>query len=153
MTSIIGQSPSGPQLAARAGFTIIELVIAMFLITSALLGTAALMATSQRHQRRAAAREEMLSLAEARIDQMRMFQNATKASKLRDSLTIGGSKASSVANYADSLTGLDGKSYRRRWQISAGTVGMRNVSIRVEPRYTDAYAPSGIEIQTLFYLH
>jgi type II secretory pathway component PulJ len=137
----------------RRGFTIVELVIAMFLITSGLLGTAALMATSQRYQRSAAAREEMMALAEARIDQMRMFQNATKASRLRDSLTVGGSTTASVANYADSLTGLDGKSYRRRWRIANTIVGTRSVLIRVEPRYTDHYVPTGVEVQTLFYIH
>lgn len=125
----------------------------MFLITSGLLGTAALMATSQRYQRRAAIREEMASLGESRIDQMRLFQTATKASRLRDSLRAGGSTTASVASYADSLTGLDGRSYRRRWRIAAAIVGTRNVTIRVEPRYADPYAPSGVELQTLFYIH
>jgi Tfp pilus assembly protein PilV len=137
----------------RGGFTIIELVIAMFLITAGLLGAAGLMATSQRYQRRAAAREQMAALAEGMFDQLRMYQSAPVASGLRARLNVGGSLTTSTSGYADSLTAADGRSYRRRWQIENGAAGTRQVTLRVEARFIDPSAPPPIQFQSLVFIH
>jgi prepilin-type N-terminal cleavage/methylation domain-containing protein len=137
----------------RRGFTLVELMVAIVLITVGLLGSAALMATSLRYQRGAASREEMLALAEAKLDELRSYQNAPAGSGLKVRLAVGGSLTSSVANYYDEVNGPSLKPYRRRWQITQGTVRTRDVQIRVEPRYTDRYAAWRVDLRTLIQLY
>jgi prepilin-type N-terminal cleavage/methylation domain-containing protein len=143
----------GPSLRRRRGFTLIELMVAIVLITVGLIGSAALMATSLRYQRGAASREEMLSLGEAKLDELRSYQNATVASGLRSRLAIGGSLTSSVSGYSDNVSGPTGKPYVRRWQITNGTIRTRQVQVRVEPAYADTYAAPRVELSTLIQIH
>jgi type IV pilus assembly protein PilV len=136
-------------LESRRGFTLVELMVAMMLITVGLIGSAALTATSLRYQRAAARREEMLALAEAKLDELRSYQNATVASGLRAKLAAGGSLTSSLTNYSDDVASPSLKQYRRRWQITDGTVRTRQVAVRVEPNYVDGYAARRVDLQTL----
>jgi prepilin-type N-terminal cleavage/methylation domain-containing protein len=145
-------SPSYPRGRPRRGFTLVELMVAIVLITVGLLGSAALMATSQRYQRGAASREEMATLAEAKLDELRSYQAAPliTGAALRAKLAPGGSLTSSVTNYADSLAvSGTGKRYRRRWLIVASVTGTRQLFMRVQPMFTDAYAPSTLDLTTL----
>jgi prepilin-type N-terminal cleavage/methylation domain-containing protein len=147
------QIPPTPQRRrARTGFTLVELMVAVVLITVGLLGSAALMTATLRHQRGAASREEMLALAEAKLDELRGYQNAPVASGLKARLAVGGSLTSSVTNHYDEVNGPSLKPYRRRWQIANGTVRTRDVQIRVEPRYTDKYAAPRVDLRTLIQL-
>jgi prepilin-type N-terminal cleavage/methylation domain-containing protein len=133
----------------RRGFTLIELMVAIVLITVGLIGSAALMATSLRYQRGASSREEMLALAEAKLDELRSYQNATVASGLRAKLAVGGSLTSAVTDYNDNPTSPTGKAYVRRWEITNGTVRTRSVQVRVTPGYSDPYATLRVDLQTL----
>jgi prepilin-type N-terminal cleavage/methylation domain-containing protein len=139
--------------SSRNGFTIIELVLAMFLITVGLVGTAALMATSQRYQRASAAREEMATLAERKLEELRLYQSAPTASGLKAKLAVGGSLTSSVTNYADSMPGASGKAYRLRWEITNALAGTREVVVQVQPKYTDSFVVSSVQFRSLVYLH
>jgi prepilin-type N-terminal cleavage/methylation domain-containing protein len=129
---------------SRRGFTLVELMVAIVLITVGLLGSAALMASTMRYQRGAASREEMLALAEAKVDELRSYQNASIASGLRPRLAVG--------TYTDNPTGPSLKPYRRMWRITNGTVRTRAVLVRVEPAYTDTYAAPRVDLQTLIQL-
>jgi prepilin-type N-terminal cleavage/methylation domain-containing protein len=142
-------SSGARQRPSRRGFTLVELMVAIVLITVGLIGSAALMATSLRYQRGASSREEMLALAEGKLDELRSYQNATVASGLRAKLAVGGSLTSSVTNYNDNPTSPAGKPYVRRWEITNGTVRTRSVQVRVEPGYTDKYAALRVDLQTL----
>ena len=137
----------------RRGFSLVELMVAIVLLTVGLFGSAALMATSLRFQRGASSREEMLTLGEAKLDELRSYQSASLASGLRAKIAPGGSTTSSVTDYADSLASPHGKPYRRRWQISNSVVRTREIQIRVEPRYSDQHATQGINLRTLIQIH
>jgi hypothetical protein len=127
----------------------LELAVAMLLIAVALVSTAALTSTSLRFQRGASTREEMVTLAEAKLDELRSYQLAPKGTPSWEKLAAGGSLTSSVTGYSDAVTIPGGKSYRRRWEIVAATAGTRDVTLRVEPMFSDAYATSRVEMRTL----
>jgi prepilin-type N-terminal cleavage/methylation domain-containing protein len=133
----------------RGGFTLIELAVAMMLIAVGLIGAAALMSTSLRYQRGAATREDMITIAETKLDELRSYQIAPTGSPSWNMLAAGGSVTSSVTGYADSLTTLGGKSYRRRWQLVDAIAGTRELHLRVEPRFEDVYAARPLEFRTL----
>jgi prepilin-type N-terminal cleavage/methylation domain-containing protein len=146
------QPPTRHASRSRRGFTLVELMVAIVLITVGLLGSAALMATTVGHTRGASSREEMLALAEAKLDELRSYQNAPATTGLKARLAVGGSLTSSVANYNDDVNGPSGKPYRRRWQIANGTVRTRDVQVRVQPRYTDRYRATPVDVRTLIQL-
>jgi prepilin-type N-terminal cleavage/methylation domain-containing protein len=148
-----GSRSLGVAWRARGGFSLVELMVAIVLLTVGLFGSAALMATSLRYQRGTSGREEMLALGEAKLDELRSYQTANLASGLRPRLAPGGSTTSSVNGYADSLTSPQGKPYRRRWQITTSVIRTREIQIRVEPRYADGYVTPGITLRTLIQVH
>jgi prepilin-type N-terminal cleavage/methylation domain-containing protein len=142
-----------PALRPRRGFTIVELAVAIVLISVGLLGSAALMATNLRHQRGAAAREEMVTLAESKLDEMTTIARTTKASGLRVRLARGGSLTTPVQNYADSMTTQSGKVYRRLWQVDSLAAFSRQVRVRIQPKYSDLHVPTELDFQTRVYIH
>jgi prepilin-type N-terminal cleavage/methylation domain-containing protein len=139
---------SPAKLRRRRGFTLVELAVAMMLIGVGLIGAAALMSASLRYQRSASTREDMIMLAETKLDELRSYQLAPAGTPAAAKLNVGGSLSMSVNGYADSLT-TSGKSYRRRWLIVAAVAGTRQVALRVEPRFSDAYATRALEFRTL----
>lgn len=145
--------PTASGVRSRRGFTLVELAIAVILISVGLLGSAALMATSLRYQRGSTSRDEMLSLAEAKLDELNTYSRATVASGLRLRLAAGGSLTSSVTGYADSTTTVSGKAYRLRWRVDSLAHYSRNVQVRVQPKYNDPMAPTGLDVQTRLYIH
>jgi prepilin-type N-terminal cleavage/methylation domain-containing protein len=138
-----------PRLRSRRGFTLVELMVAIVLITVGLIGSAALMSSSLRYQRGASSREEMLALAEGKLDELRSYQNAPVVSGLRARLAVGGSVTSPVPGYFDAVNSPTGKPYLRRWAITNGTVRTRAVQVRIVPIYVDYFATSRVDLQTL----
>lgn len=133
----------------RSGFTLVELAVAMMLIAVALVGSAALTTTSLRYQRGASTRDEMVTLAESKIDELRSYQLAPSGTTSWTKLAAGGSLTSSVSGYSDDVTVPGGKTYRRRWEIVSSTAGTRQVTVRIEPTFTDKYATTQVELRTL----
>lgn len=125
--------------APRAGFTIVELLLAIVLLSVGMLGMAGLLVGSTRLQRLAGSRAELTTLAEAKVEELRGYGQTDAGDPLRARLALGGSTTSTVTSYADSVTGLDAVTYRRRWEITAGIAGARQVRIRVEPSTRPRY--------------
>jgi hypothetical protein len=114
-----------------------------------LLGSAGLMASSIRQQRLVASRVEMVSIADAKIDELRAIGRTPLGDPLRSKLAVGGSMTTSVPNYNDVIDNADGRSYRRRWQIAADPTGARRVGIRVEPLVKGNYQWGRLDFITL----
>jgi prepilin-type N-terminal cleavage/methylation domain-containing protein len=136
---------------SRRGFTLVELVTAMLLITVALMGAAALIATSLRFQRGAASREEMITVAEAKLDHFRALQLAPKNSDPWKQLNVGGSLVSDQPDYSAEVKS-GGRRYRLRWQITNSTAGTRQVVLRVEPKALGAYVTPKVDFRTLVFV-
>jgi prepilin-type N-terminal cleavage/methylation domain-containing protein len=119
---------------ARRGFTIVELLLALMLLSVGMLASAGILVSSSRLQRLSASRAEMTSLAEAKIEELRSYGQTLPTDPLRANLAIGGSTTTTTTAYADSVTGLNNVVFLRRWQVTAGIAGARQVQLRVEPR-------------------
>jgi Tfp pilus assembly protein PilV len=115
----------------RKGFSLVELVIALMLLTFGLLSLASAMASTIVGQRASSSRNELGVLAEAKLEELRGYGSTIATDPLRAKLVIGGSVTTSTANYVDTVTAADDRAYIRRWAISAGVAGTRRVTIRV----------------------
>jgi prepilin-type N-terminal cleavage/methylation domain-containing protein len=136
------------RLRARRGFTLVELTVAMLLIVVGLLGSAALMSTSLRFQRGSSTREDMVTIAQGKLDELRSYQRAPKGSAAWSKLAVGGSVTTSVTGY-DSVVTVGARSYRLRWQLTADVAGTRFVTVRVQPISMDTYATGQVQFRTL----
>lgn len=126
--------PARNARTARRGFTIVELLLAIMLLSVGMLASAGILVSSSRLQRLAGSRAELTALGEAKIEELRSYGQTIPADPLRARLAIGGSTTVTTTAYADSVTGLNDVVYLRRWQISAGIAGARQLQLRVQPR-------------------
>ena len=117
----------------RKGFSLVELIIALLMLTFGLLSLASALASSIVGQRLSASRSELTVLAEAKLEELRGYGSTLAADPLRAKLISGGSLTADQTGYADSVQTSNGRSYVRRWQISGGIAGTRLVTIRVQP--------------------
>lgn len=124
---------------ARHGFTIVELLLAIILLSVGMLASAGILVSSTRLQRMAGSRAELTMMGEAKLEELRAYGQTKAADPLRSRLAIGGSTTTTTTAYADSVTGLNGTTYIRRWQLSAGIAGARQVQLRVVPQSTPKY--------------
>lgn len=129
------------------GFTIVEVLIAMVILTVALVSIAELMAITIRMQMLGRNQTQAARLAQDKIDEL-MSQNFTTNA----SVAIGGSLTADVANYFDDPSTL----YKRRWQVSAGPVdppvaanSLRILTVRIIPVVNDLRTSTPTDITTL----
>jgi type IV pilus modification protein PilV len=134
------------------GFTLIEVLVAMVILTIALVSMAELMAVTLRLQQLGRNQTAAVRLAQDKIDEL-MAQNWAVAAQL----AVGGSLTADVANHFDtpptvSLTDT-ARNYRRRWVVAAGPADpavaagrLRVITVRVTPVVADrrTYTPTDI---------
>jgi prepilin-type N-terminal cleavage/methylation domain-containing protein len=101
------------------GFTLIEVLIAMVILTVALVSMAELMAITLRMQQLGRNQTQATRLAQDKIDEL-MSRNFTFAE-----LTVGGSLTADVANHFDvpAAGTAANLQYRRRWLVEAMNFG------------------------------
>ena len=133
----------------RAGFTLVELMMAIVMLSFGLLGMAGLMVSSTQVQQLSTTRSQMTLVAESKLEELRSYGQTAAADPLRVRLNVGGSVAAPVAGYADSAQAPGGRWYYRRWQIVNDIAGTRRVNLRVVPRYDDKYVPRQAQFTTL----
>lgn len=132
------------------GFTLVELLIAMVIMTVGLLGLASSMATIMRWQQLSAARAEMTMLADGKLEQLR-GAGAVKSADVTE-LAIGGSVDAAAEPYTDAVAGSQGRSYVLLWRVTAGPGGTRNVEMRVKPTVDRPTTPKQLDFSTLIAL-
>jgi prepilin-type N-terminal cleavage/methylation domain-containing protein len=133
----------------RAGFTLVELMIAIVMLSFGLLGLAGLMVSSTQLQQLSTTRSQMTLVAESKLEELRSYGMTAAADPLRARLNVGGSLMAPAAGYADSAQAPGGRWYYRRWQITNDIAGMRRVSLRIVPSYDDKYVPRQVQFTTL----
>ena len=131
---------------ASAGFTIVELLIALVVLAVGLLAVGSGMAGVTRRQDLATSRAEMLDLAEAKLEQLRAAAISGTPDTMQ--LEIGGSTTSPQAAHADTAMGR-GRSYVRLWGVTAGPSDARRVTLRVRPMRDDPRTPAQLDVTTL----
>ena len=149
------------------GFTLIEVLIAMVILTVALVSMAELMAITLRMQQLGRNQTTATRLAQDKVDEL-MSRNFTFAQ-----LTVGGSLTADQANHFDvPAAGTGGNlQYRRRWlvealnfgdtvQVSTGTPAVvtntvigagttRRLTVRVIPITNDRRISNPIDLVTI----
>jgi Tfp pilus assembly protein PilV len=141
---------SGPYLwrpgRAENGFTLIELMLAIIVVVVGILGMASTMASMTRYQDLSASRTDMGALADNKFEQLRAAAQTRSADTVQ--LIVGGSLTVDVVNHNDAVTER-GRTYTRRWLVTAGVGGSRNVALRITPQVDDNRTPARIDFQTL----
>jgi hypothetical protein len=66
-------------------------------------------------------------------------------------LAIGGNLTANVADHNDVVTER-GRTYTRRWVVTAGVGGARNVTVRIEAQAGGPRAPASKDFHTLITL-
>ena len=139
------QRPADP--GGEAGFTLIEIVIAILVLTMGVLGLASIMAgTSQRHEQ-SVSHAELTSSADSKFDDLRAISAAGGADTIQ--LSVGGSLTENVEDHNDTIVTGVGRSVRRRWAVADGPAGTRSVTIRVQPDDDAAWDHTYLTFQTL----
>ena len=134
------------------GFTLIEVLVAMLILTVALVSMAGLMAVTLRMQQLGRNQTQAVRLAQDKIDEL-MTLNFTNAQ-----VAVGGLLTADVANHFDvpTLNGVP-QPYRRRWTVALGPADpgvtgnnqVRVLTVRVIPIATDTRTTAVTEIMTL----
>jgi prepilin-type N-terminal cleavage/methylation domain-containing protein len=142
------------------GFTVIEVLVAMVILTVALVSLAELMAVTLRLQQLGRNQTAATRLAQDKIDEL-MSRNWGGAAPSAQ-LALGGSLTADVANHFDTppvVPGAASLNYRRRWVITAGpedddTLPINNaladrlrvITVRVIPVVNDrrTYTPTDL---------
>ena len=137
-----------PRAQTEAGFTLIELMISIVVIVIGVLGMSSVTATTIRHQDLTAARTDMAALADNKFEELRGFAGAVQRTADTMQLVPGGSLTVATANYNDAVTER-GRTYTRRWLVTAGVGGTRDVTIRITPPAAGTRTVQPKDFQTL----
>lgn len=136
------------------GFTVIEVLVAMVLLTVALVSMAELMAVTLRLQQLGRNQTAATRLAQDKLDEL-MSQN-WDAAVPPPQLAVGGSLDADQPDHFDIPPTFDGSTalnYRRRWVVDPGPVDaplpadrLRVITVRVIPIVTDrrTYTPTDL---------
>ena len=139
-------SLTAPVRPAESGFTLVELMLAIIVLTVGLLGLASTMASMTRYQDLSAVHADMTALGDHKIEQLRVAATYMTADTMQ--LVIGGSLTVPTAPYTDTQVER-GRTFIRLWQVQAGPGGTRQVTLRVQPVVDDARTPSRLDFTTL----
>ena len=117
------------------GFTLAEVVVAMFVCVVGLMGMAQMLAVTLRMQQLGRNSASAVRMAQDKIDELSSMNFADAV--LSPSVQCGGSLTANVTNYNDVPTvGGQAQPYRRRWLVQAGPDAdpqLRQVTVRVIP--------------------
>jgi prepilin-type N-terminal cleavage/methylation domain-containing protein len=137
---------TAPARPAESGFTLVEMMLAIIVLTVGLLGLASTMASMTRYQDLAAVHADMTALGDHKIEQLRVAATYMTADTMQ--LVVGGSVTVPTALHVDTLVER-GRTFVRLWQVQAGPGGTRQVTLRVRPVVDDARTPSQLDFTTL----
>ena len=144
----MSQVPMHSRCQSEAGFTLVELMIAIVVIVIGVAGMSSVTATTIRQQDVSAARTDMAALADNKFEELRGIAGAVQRTADTVQLVPGGSLTVATANYNDAVTER-GRTYTRLWLVTAGVGGTRNVTIRITPPAMGPRTPQPRDFHTL----
>lgn len=152
MTFTANASASAQQPARRAGFTVVEIIVAVMILVIGLIAMAGIMGATAQLQRLTSSRAEITTLAETKIEELRAYGMTASTDPLRAKLAVGGSKTTPTAGYTDTVPGVRGKTYIRTWGITQDVVGTRRADVRVKPVIDGKNDIKSLDFSTLIWL-
>lgn len=126
---------------SERGFTLIEVLFAMVILTVALVSMAELMAITLRMQMMGRNETAAIRLVQSKIDELVAVDFANAA------VNVGGNLDADVTNYNDD----PGDGFHRRWQIAAiaGETNVRTLTVRVIPETLDRRTNAQVQLTTI----
>lgn len=114
----------------HAGFSMVELMVALMIFSFGILAAVALLGSGYRYEGQAQLGTQMTVIAEMKLEELR----AVAGTKLADTVALvpGGGLDSAVPGYWESAQ-LDGRDFTVRWQVLTGPAGTRQLTVRVIP--------------------
>jgi Tfp pilus assembly protein PilV len=137
---------TAPAARNEAGFTLVELMLGLIVLTIGLLGMASTMVSMTRYQDLSAVHADMTALGDHKIEQLRVAATYMTADTMQ--LVPGGSLTVQTAPYFDTVVER-GRTFIRLWAVAAGPGGARQVTVRVRPQVDDARTPAQLDFSTL----
>jgi prepilin-type N-terminal cleavage/methylation domain-containing protein len=122
-----------------AGFTLVELLISVTILSFGLLSVASLLLTAVTLNSLGKSTNEGLAYAR---DKMEALKALPSDSTQRD---VGGSLTSDSTGYFDTVG-----TFKRRWQISTGPVSTKTYTVSVIPLNADARRNKTVTLTTIF---
>ncbi len=129
-----------------SGFSLLELMFALVILTVGLLGMASLMIAVTRSGMIAGTRGELTEVVQNKIEQLRAYAAAGTADTVQ--LNIGGTLGSPVANHVDTTMSSEGRSYVRTWVVTTGPGGTRTVTVQGEARDRVVFTVPTVDVTT-----
>lgn len=129
---------------SSAGFTLVEVIFSILVLTVGLVAMAQLLAISVRMHQLSRNTEIATQLAERKFEELMKLNFDTAAAV---QITTGDSLNSNVVNYFDAPAGTQ---FTRRWLVEAGPVARtRRVTVRLVPRQTDRLLYKPVQLTTI----
>ena len=131
---------------SERGFTLVEVLVAMVIVTIALVSLAELMAITLRMQLLGRNQTAAVRLVQSKIDQLVAVGFTTNGSPTAI-VAPGGSLSSDSSGYNDDPE--DG--FHRRWVISAitGETRIRTLTVKVSPTRVDRRTGDEVQLTTI----
>jgi prepilin-type N-terminal cleavage/methylation domain-containing protein len=134
------------------GFTLLELMVAIIILSITVLGVAGVMVGTSEWQDRVDSNMELTTLAEGKLERLRVSARTLRHPDTLQ-LNVGGSLTSSTTYHADTVATLDGVTYLRRWSVANGPVTRtRQVTLRVTPADTTGHTILSRDFTTIILL-
>ncbi|HUF30238.1 MAG TPA: prepilin-type N-terminal cleavage/methylation domain-containing protein [Gemmatimonadaceae bacterium] len=134
----------------RAGFTLVELLVAILILSIGLVGLASTMAAMTRWQMLSASRAEMTLLADGKLERLRAAGAVLSPDTAE--LRIGGSVDTPADPHTDIVVGPSSRRFVLLWSVAAGPATTRDVRLRVRPEVDVPQTPAKLDFATLIAL-
>ena len=142
-----GNAPSvGQDTTSTCGFSLVEMIAAIMMLSIGILGMSSLMTTVSRSEIRATGRIEATEVLESKIEELRAVAAAGTSDTIQ--LVVGGSLTTPQANYADTASSGAGRAFVQLWVVEAGPGQTRKVTVRAEPRDEGLFDPPPVDVTT-----
>jgi prepilin-type N-terminal cleavage/methylation domain-containing protein len=136
---------------SERGFTLIEAMIAMFILTISLLAVAQLMMVALDKTEFAKYETKAVHLAQAKVEELRsLFGRQVETGETADELVAGahGPEAVQLPTPQGSLQGL--LNFQVRWEVADLLGGQKAVSVTVTPLFPNPRQTETLSIATRF---
>ncbi len=132
--------------ARTSGFSLIEMIVAILILSVGSLGMVSMMAGVSRSESRTTGRIQATEILGNKMEELRAIAAAGTADTIQ--LAVGGSLTTPQVNHADTASSGSGRLFVQLWVVEAGPGQTRKVTMRVRPRREGLFDPPPVDVTT-----